>query len=129
MLNACTLGAGVAVAGLLPARLALWNIPRVATAPVAAPGQVRRRARRSGPLPTSGGLSSALPPILASSALGSHVGVVVTDPASGAVLWSSGARSPTQPASTAKLITAVAALTVLVQAPGTPPVWWPAPRL
>ena len=113
MLNACTLGAGVAVAGLLPARLALWNIPRVATAPVAAPGQVLRPAQRSGPLPTSGGLSSALTPILASSALGSHVGVVVTDPASGAVLWSSGARSPTQPASTAKLITAVAALTVL----------------
>src|ERR1022692_2474026 len=113
MLNACTLGAGVAVARLLPARLALWNIPRVATAPVAAPGQVLRPAQRSGPLPTSGGLSSALIPILASSALGSHVGVVVPDPASGAVLWSSGARSPTQPASTAKLITAVAALTVL----------------
>jgi D-alanyl-D-alanine carboxypeptidase/D-alanyl-D-alanine-endopeptidase (penicillin-binding protein 4) len=113
MLNVCTLAAGVAVAGLLPARLALWNIPRVAAAPVAAPGQVLRPAQASGPLPTSGGLSSALTPLLASSALGSHVGAVVTDPASGAVLWSSDASSPAQPASTAKLATAVAALTVL----------------
>jgi serine-type D-Ala-D-Ala carboxypeptidase/endopeptidase (penicillin-binding protein 4) len=113
MLNACTLGAGVAVAGLLPARLALWNIPRVAAAPLAAPGPVLRPALRSGPLPTGTGLSSALTPILASSALGPHVGAVVTDPSSGAVLWSSDARSPAQPASTAKLATAVAALTAL----------------
>ncbi len=113
MLNVCTLGAGVAVARLLPARLALWNIPRVAGAPVAAPGPVLRPAQRSAPLPTSGGLSAALAPILALPALGAHVGGVVTDLASGDVLWSSGASSPVQPASTAKLITAVAALTVL----------------
>ena len=31
MLNVFTLGAGVAVANMLPARLALWQIPRVAT--------------------------------------------------------------------------------------------------
>ena len=30
MLNVFTLGAGVAVAGLLPDRLALWQVPRVA---------------------------------------------------------------------------------------------------
>lgn len=113
MLNVCTLGAGVAVAGLLPARLALWNIPRVATAPVAPPGQVLSGAQPSGAMPTSAGLAAALTPMLASPALGSQVGGVVTDPASGAVLWSSNASSPAKPASTAKLTTAVAALTVL----------------
>src|SRR5262245_1385811 len=30
MLNVVTLGAGVAVANMLPARLALWQVPRVA---------------------------------------------------------------------------------------------------
>ena len=54
MLNVCTLGAGVAVAALLPARLALWKIPRVAAAPVAAPGeaaeQVQHRAQPAGAL-------------------------------------------------------------------------------
>jgi serine-type D-Ala-D-Ala carboxypeptidase/endopeptidase (penicillin-binding protein 4) len=113
MLNVATLGAGVAVAGLLPARLALWNIPRVATAPVARPDQVLSGAQPSGAMPTGAGLAAALTPILASPALGSQVGGVVTDPASGAVLWSSNAGSPAKPASTAKLATAVAALTVL----------------
>ena len=35
MLSVFTLGAGVAVAALLPARLALWQIPRVAAVRVA----------------------------------------------------------------------------------------------
>jgi D-alanyl-D-alanine carboxypeptidase/D-alanyl-D-alanine-endopeptidase (penicillin-binding protein 4) len=113
MLNLCTLGAGVAVAAMLPGRLALWNIPRVAAAPLATPGQVLLPVRRSGPLPTSSGLSAALAPILAGSALGPHVGAVVTNPASGAVLFSDGGNSPAEPASTAKLATAVAALAVL----------------
>jgi D-alanyl-D-alanine carboxypeptidase/D-alanyl-D-alanine-endopeptidase (penicillin-binding protein 4) len=113
MVNVCTLGAGVAVARLLPARLALWNIPRVAAVPLVAGGQVLRPAQSAGPLPTSRGLSAALAPILASRALGSHVAAVVTDPVSGAVLFSSGGSSPTEPASTAKLATGVAALAVL----------------
>jgi len=113
MVNVFTLGAGVAVAGLLPARLALWDIPRVAAAPLVAPGQVLRPAQPSGTLPTSDGLATALTPMLASRALGAHVGAVVTDPASGAVLFTSGGTSPAEPASTAKLATAVAALAVL----------------
>ena len=40
MLNVCTLAAGVAAAALLPARLALWDIPRVAAAPLVPPRQV-----------------------------------------------------------------------------------------
>jgi D-alanyl-D-alanine carboxypeptidase/D-alanyl-D-alanine-endopeptidase (penicillin-binding protein 4) len=113
MLNVCALGAGVAVAALLPGQLARWDIPRVAAAPVATPGQVLPPARSSAPLPTSGGLSAALAPILALPSLGAHVGAVVTDPASGAVLFASGGSSPAQPASTAKLATAVDALSVL----------------
>ena len=47
LLNLATLGAGVAVAGLLPARLARWDIPRVAAAPLvtggpALPGPARQ---------------------------------------------------------------------------------------
>ena len=40
MLNLFTLGAGVAVATMLPARLALWQVPRVARAGLQAPGPV-----------------------------------------------------------------------------------------
>ena len=71
MVNVCALGAGVAVARLLPGRLSLWNIPRVAAAPLVAGGQVLRPAQSAGALPTSHGLSAALAPILASRALGS----------------------------------------------------------
>lgn len=113
MLNVFTLGAAAAVAGLLPARLARWDLPRVAAAPLTAPGRVLSGALPTGPLPTSGGLAAALTPMLASAALGSHVGAVVTDPASGRVLFASGGNSPAEPASTAKLATAVAALDVL----------------
>ncbi len=40
MISVFTLGAGVAVAAMMPGRLALWNIPRVATRPAAAASQV-----------------------------------------------------------------------------------------
>jgi D-alanyl-D-alanine carboxypeptidase/D-alanyl-D-alanine-endopeptidase (penicillin-binding protein 4) len=113
MINVFTLGAGAAVAVLLPARLALWNIPRVAEHRLTAAGQVLAGADASGPLPTSGGLSAALSGILSSAALGRQVGAVVTDPSSGRVLFGRGASSMLAPASTAKLATSVAALAVL----------------
>jgi hypothetical protein len=40
MISVFTLGAGAAVAALMPARLALWNIPRVTTRPAAAAPRV-----------------------------------------------------------------------------------------
>jgi serine-type D-Ala-D-Ala carboxypeptidase/endopeptidase (penicillin-binding protein 4) len=110
MINVFTLGAGAAVASLLPARLALWKIPRVAAKPVAPAGEVLPGASPSAPLPTSGGLAAALSPLVSSAALGKQVAGVVADPASGRVLWASGASSLLQPASTTKLVTAVAAL-------------------
>ena len=113
MINVCTLGAGAAVASLLPARLALWKVPRVATRPVPPAVPVLPGAAPSAPLPTGGGLAAALSPLVSSAALGKQVAGVVADPASGRVLWASGASSLLQPASTAKLVTAVAALSVL----------------
>ena len=49
MISVFTLGAGVAVAALMPARLALWNVARVAGPPAAAASQVaaKKRARVS----------------------------------------------------------------------------------
>jgi serine-type D-Ala-D-Ala carboxypeptidase/endopeptidase (penicillin-binding protein 4) len=112
MLNVCTLGAGLAVAGLLPARLALWQLPRVAAERLTTPGAVLP-APSGGALPTSPGLAAALSPLIAQPTLGSHVGVIVTDLATGHVLFAHGATVPATPASSAKLATAVAALSVL----------------
>jgi serine-type D-Ala-D-Ala carboxypeptidase/endopeptidase (penicillin-binding protein 4) len=112
MLNVFTLGAGLVVAGLLPARLALWRPSRVAAERVTTPGAVLP-APSGGALPTRHGLAAALAPLIAQPTLGSHVGVVVTDLATGGVLFARGSAVPATPASSAKLATAVAALSVL----------------
>ena len=113
MMSVFTLAAGVAVATLMPARLALWNIPRVAARPPAAASQVLPGARSSAPLPTSRGLSAALSGILGSRVLGKQAGAEVVDPGTGRVLFARGASTLIQPASTTKLVTAIAALDVL----------------
>lgn len=66
----------------------------------------------SAPDPTTDGLQRALAPLLAAPALG-QVASVVVDPQSGRTLWGRNADLPVTPASTAKLATAVAALSVL----------------
>lgn len=113
MLNVFTLGAGAAVAVMLPARLALWQIPRVAAAPLTPPARVLAPVAYTAATPTSSGLRAALGPLLASRSLGRHVGAIVTDLATGGVLFSQGGTSPAAPASSAKVATAVAALSVL----------------
>jgi serine-type D-Ala-D-Ala carboxypeptidase/endopeptidase (penicillin-binding protein 4) len=113
MLNAFTIAAGVTVVDLLGAHLAAVAAPRVAARPIVAPGTVLVPDGKSGRLPTRSGLAAALSPLLASPALGPGVGAVVTDPVSGRVLFSSGGDSFLTPASTTKLATSVAALTVL----------------
>lgn len=113
MLNVFTLGAGLAVAGLLPARLALWRLPRVAAVRLTTPGAVLPASAGASALPTTHGLAAALAPLIAQPTLGSHVGVVVTDLATGSVLFAHGSTVPATPASSAKLATAVAALSVL----------------
>jgi serine-type D-Ala-D-Ala carboxypeptidase/endopeptidase (penicillin-binding protein 4) len=127
LLSVFTLTAGVAVARMLPARLALWRVPTVASRALAQAGPVLDPLPDPGPAatPRSGysgqaaqaataaGVSAALGRLLSSATLGSHVGAVVADLSSGQVLLSRQAESGFAPASTAKLGVAVAALHVL----------------
>ena len=111
-----TIGAGVTVARLLPERLALWKLPRIAARSLAGSSQVLSAASgtaTAGPGITSAGLAHALAPVVGSSAFGTHLGVVVTDLANGRVLYSRNASSAFTPASTTKVATATAALQVL----------------
>src|SRR5579859_5493167 len=123
MINVFTLAAGIAVARMLPPRLAALKVPTVAagalagTAPALGPeGAASNGAgAQDGPLPTASGLRSALAGPLSAPALGPRVSVLVADPVTGRVLLSEhGSRSMT-PASTTKLVTGLAALAVLGQ--------------
>jgi serine-type D-Ala-D-Ala carboxypeptidase/endopeptidase (penicillin-binding protein 4) len=111
-----TLAAGVTVVRLLPGRLALWRPPAVAarrlagTAPVLGTATGTADASNGA---TAAGVSEALAPVMSSSALGPSVGVLVTNLATGQVLYDSNASAGFTPASTNKLATAVAALKVL----------------
>jgi D-alanyl-D-alanine carboxypeptidase/D-alanyl-D-alanine-endopeptidase (penicillin-binding protein 4) len=121
------IGAGLAVAGLLPRRLALWDVSRVGTRPAAAaqsplppagngPGTGDVASSSSvgqGGAATASGLRTALAPLLASPSLGPHVGLLVSDLPSGQVLYGRHASTAFAPASTTKVATAVAALHVL----------------
>jgi D-alanyl-D-alanine carboxypeptidase/D-alanyl-D-alanine-endopeptidase (penicillin-binding protein 4) len=117
-----TIAAGTAVARMLPARLALLQVPRVAQRGLTVPAPVLRAASgaaRSGQEPGAGavitraGLSAQLSGLLGSHALGSQVGAMVTDLGTGQVLYASNSGVPLAPASTAKLATSIAALHVL----------------
>jgi len=113
MLSVFTLAAGIAVARMLPARLAALRVPSVAAGPVLGGGTVLPAGTRAGPPPTASGLRSALAGPLSAPALGPQVSVLVADPVTGRVLLSEqGARLAT-PASTAKLATALAARVAL----------------
>ena len=117
LLCAFTIGAGVAVARMLPPRLALWRAASIASAPLAGSGPALSAAtgQISGPPPgvTMSGLSTALTPLLSSGGLGSSVGALVTDMTTGQVLYSLNSGTGYTPASTTKLATSVAALEVL----------------
>ncbi|MGY1689207.1 D-alanyl-D-alanine carboxypeptidase/D-alanyl-D-alanine endopeptidase [Geodermatophilus sp. SYSU D01105] len=65
------------------------------------------------PVPDGDALTAELDPLLSAPALGAGVGAEVVDVASGEVLLDRDADQPATPASTAKLLTAVAALTTL----------------
>ncbi len=62
------------------------------------------------PAPDPAALAAALAPVLADPALGASVGASVLDAATGQVLLDVGAGAPREPASTAKVLTAAAAL-------------------
>jgi serine-type D-Ala-D-Ala carboxypeptidase/endopeptidase (penicillin-binding protein 4) len=129
LLIVLTLAAGVAVARMLPPRLALWRLPTVAShtlagagsvlVPVADPADGSAGSVQTGhsgyseQAATAAGVEAALSPVLGVATLGKHVGAVVDDLSSGQVLLSRNASSGFAPASTAKLAVAVAALDVL----------------
>jgi serine-type D-Ala-D-Ala carboxypeptidase/endopeptidase (penicillin-binding protein 4) len=113
MINVFTLAAGVAVAGMLPSRLAALRVPTLAPGRVSASGTVLTPGTADGSLPTASGLRSALAGPLSAAALGPQVSAMVADPVSGRVLLSEDGTRLLTPASTTKLVTSAAALAVL----------------
>ncbi|HEX9030807.1 MAG TPA: D-alanyl-D-alanine carboxypeptidase/D-alanyl-D-alanine-endopeptidase [Streptosporangiaceae bacterium] len=117
LLCAFTIGAGAAIARLLPPRLALFQMPQVAGARLAATGHGLQGA--VGPAAGSGGqatasaVSARLSPLIGSGGLGSSVGALVTDLSTGRVLYQLNPAVGFTPASTTKIATAVAAIDVL----------------
>jgi len=92
------------------------DLPVAAPEPSPTPYPVRTPllvAATGGPAPTAAGLSRALGGALRERALGSRVSLSVVDVSTGRALLESDATRQVTPASTAKLATAVAALTVL----------------
>jgi serine-type D-Ala-D-Ala carboxypeptidase/endopeptidase (penicillin-binding protein 4) len=113
MVNVVTLAAGVAVARMLPARLAALRVPTVAVSPVEHAAAVLGSGTPDRPLPTAGGLRNALAGPLSAAVLGPQVSALVADPVTGRVLLSEHGARPMTPASTTKLATSLAALAVL----------------
>ncbi len=123
LLNVFTLGAGAAVAHMLPPGLAALRIPttaggpQVAAAPVLAPAGTSTTGTAAGQsqaaLPTAAGLSAMLGAALPSADTGPGVGIEVADAQTGQVLYQDNASALATPASTTKLMTAVATLAVL----------------
>jgi serine-type D-Ala-D-Ala carboxypeptidase/endopeptidase (penicillin-binding protein 4) len=111
-----TIVAGVTVSRLLPGRLRIWQPARITAASVAQPTQVLgagdgRPQDSDGA--TAAGVSRAIAPLMTSATFGPQFGALVTDLSTGQVLYSANAATGFAPASTAKLATAVAALTEL----------------
>ncbi|MFE3292857.1 D-alanyl-D-alanine carboxypeptidase/D-alanyl-D-alanine-endopeptidase [Rhodococcus sp. NPDC059234] len=92
--------AGAATRTTTPAPAPVLATPQVAPVPADAP------------MPTPAALAAALGPALANPALGTLTGMV-SDAATGTVLWSQGPDTPMVPASTTKVLTATAALLAL----------------
>jgi D-alanyl-D-alanine carboxypeptidase/D-alanyl-D-alanine-endopeptidase (penicillin-binding protein 4) len=101
--DAATSSAG----GSVPATGSAVPTPAGSAAPVLTP------VSATAPVPTAAGLAKVLAPLLSARALGSHVGAVVTDQATGDVLFSYRGDDEFATASTTKLLTAAAALEVL----------------
>ncbi len=119
LLNVFTLAAGVAVAYMLPPRLARLHIPVTAAhavvnaTPVLAPVGAHSTDVQATASPTASGLAAMFGAALPPAATGDGVGIEVADAGTGQVLYSANAGTPATPASTTKVVTAVAALATL----------------
>jgi serine-type D-Ala-D-Ala carboxypeptidase/endopeptidase (penicillin-binding protein 4) len=119
LLNVFTLAAGLVVAHMLPPRLARLHVARTAAGPVInatpvlAPAGTAAGRARTAAMPTAKGLLNVLGVALPAAETGGNVGIEVADAASGRVLYSANATTAATPASTTKVLTAVAALAAL----------------
>jgi D-alanyl-D-alanine carboxypeptidase/D-alanyl-D-alanine-endopeptidase (penicillin-binding protein 4) len=129
LVNVFTLTAAVAVAYMLPSRLARLKVPVAASSgPVITAGPVLPAAfpvagspasggsgasLSSETLPTTAGLANLISSQMPASQVGPRVGVLITDAVTGKVLYSEKADTLATPASTTKLVTGVAALALL----------------
>jgi D-alanyl-D-alanine carboxypeptidase/D-alanyl-D-alanine-endopeptidase (penicillin-binding protein 4) len=124
-----TIGAGAAVAHLLPARLDLFKLPVITgsvrarvggeLSSAAGPGRSGSRGDSGGRPPgaalppTPAGVAAKLSALIDSGELGSQVGALVVDYSTGNVLFSQNDDTGFTPASTTKVATAVAAIDTL----------------
>jgi serine-type D-Ala-D-Ala carboxypeptidase/endopeptidase (penicillin-binding protein 4) len=120
-----TIGAGAAVARLMPHRLALFQLPAVSGHGLARPGKALRATTGSpsggsggsggtgGGVATATGVTARVDGLVKSGNLGPHVGALVADLSTGQVLYAQDAAAGFAPASTTKIATAVAALETL----------------
>jgi D-alanyl-D-alanine carboxypeptidase/D-alanyl-D-alanine-endopeptidase (penicillin-binding protein 4) len=119
LVNVFTLAAGLVVAHMLPPRLARLQVPLTATGPVIKATSVLAGAGTAAghtqavAMPTAKGLLDALSAALPAAETGGNVGIEVADASSGRVLYSANASATATPASTTKVLTAVAALGAL----------------
>jgi D-alanyl-D-alanine carboxypeptidase/D-alanyl-D-alanine-endopeptidase (penicillin-binding protein 4) len=106
------LGVGLGVTAMMQRLSAASAVATVAPPPPVLPRLALRPVTADGPAPTPAGVGALLDPLIAAGGLGALSGQVI-DPATGVVLWQ---RHPTDalvPGSTAKLLTASAALLAL----------------
>jgi len=119
LLNVFTLAAGLVVAHMLPPRLARLHVavaaarPVVNATPVLSPVDTAIMSTQGTALPAQRGIAAMLSGLLPATVTGSGLGVEVADAASGQVLYADNAGTPATPASTTKVVTAVASLAVL----------------
>jgi len=128
MINVFTLVAGLAVARMLPPRLAALKVATVASGPVVGGGAVLTGGTRGGALPTAGGLRSALAGPLSAAALGPQVSVMVADPSTGRVLLSEAAAGPPRPPPPPSWPPPPPPWPRSAPGPGSPPGWSAGPR-
>jgi len=115
LLNVFTLAAGLVVAHMLPPRLAGLNIPVAATRPLIEAVPVLTPAGTSAAVspPTATALARMLGAALPAADTGPGIGIEVADARTGEVLYEENASTLATPASTTKVVTAVASLAVL----------------
>jgi D-alanyl-D-alanine carboxypeptidase/D-alanyl-D-alanine-endopeptidase (penicillin-binding protein 4) len=114
LLNVFTLAAGAVVAHMLPPRLAALRVAATASRPLIGAAPVLAAAVPSAaPIPAAAALRAVLGSALTKADTGPGVGVEVADAQTGQVLYADNAGALATPASTTKLMTAVAALAVL----------------